>query len=305
MFSIVRFAFIIGVMLFTASYAASSKGLDTSWDMRYIDLSKAHREGRYDEAIQIADELIAVLKANSLLSSERMSSVMTKLGRIKSDQALYAEAHPHFIQALELSEKIFGVNSRDYEYSLMDVAGNHADQRQFEKAEEIYLQLLTLKEAKKDKQLSDIQVPLQALAHIYYEQGRLDDAERHILRALESSKADVMGVKFDGSAHAWQSLGAIDAARGKNKDAIAWHEKALKVLDKEFADSKKKWETAGNANYARLIACHERLAKLHGAIHNTKEAKKHEKRANQLKAEQPGEPMQLPEPWRQGVLPLR
>jgi len=100
-------------------------------------------------------------------------------------RARFEEAHPFFIRALEIREKIFKPESEEIAKSLNSLAGLYLDRGKYTESEPLYKRALEIRERILKPDHPDVAKSLNNLASLYRAQGNYDDAESLCKRALE------------------------------------------------------------------------------------------------------------------------
>jgi hypothetical protein len=163
------------------------------WAKYAIGLIKENWNYDYDQmdtwekSREVLPQLLVVVKtAIPLQFNDFLSGwVCSKGGSYLNYQGRYKEAEPLFKRALEIRERVLGVDHPTTAVSLIDLAGLYWSQGRYEKVEPLFKRALEICERVLGADHLNTADMLNNLALLYYNQGRYEEAEPLYKRALE------------------------------------------------------------------------------------------------------------------------
>ena len=126
----------------------------------------------------------ATLIAKYQLTLKEGALLLERLGTYRFQQAAYAEAETHLMQALTLYERHLRTDTLDAAQVMNSLALLHAELAHYQQAKELHLHALELREQELDAEHPKTAESLHNLAMLYGDQGRYRQAENLYLRVL-------------------------------------------------------------------------------------------------------------------------
>lgn len=151
-------------------------------------------------------------------------------------RARYEEAHPFFIRALEIREKIFKPESQEIAKSLNSLAGLYLDMGKYDAAEPLYKSALDIRERILKPDHPDVATSLNNLASLYKAQGKNDDSEPLFKRSLEIYEK-ALGSTHPDFATSLNNLALLYHDQGKNEDSELLYKRALEINEKALGSA--------------------------------------------------------------------
>jgi CHAT domain-containing protein/Tfp pilus assembly protein PilF len=197
------------------------------------ELEKLYGQGRYAEAIQLADKVLALRESVLGLEHPDVATSLNNLALLYNAQGLYEKAEPLFKRALAINEKALGSEHLDVALSLNNLAGLYNAQGLYEKAEPLYKRALAINEKALGSDHPSVAANLNNLASLYYAQGLYEKAEPLYKRALAinekalGSEHPNVALSLNNLALLYNAQGLYEKAEPLYKRALAINEKAL------------------------------------------------------------------------------
>ncbi|HYN44912.1 MAG TPA: tetratricopeptide repeat protein [Candidatus Limnocylindrales bacterium] len=155
----------------------------------------------------------------------------------------FEEAHPFFMRALEIREKIFKPESQEIAKSLNSLAGLYLEMGKYAESEPLYKRAQAIKERILEPDHPDVAKSLNNLAQLYRIQGKYDASEPLYKRALairgrilKPDHPDV-AASLNNLAQLYQDMGKYDASEPLYKRALEIREKVLVSTHPDIAAS--------------------------------------------------------------------
>ncbi len=193
-----------------------------------------HKAGKYDEALPIADRVLAIrekaLGPDHLLvaiSLNNLAELYRALGR-------YGAAAPLHKRALAIREKALGPGHSDVAESLNNLAALYADQGRHGDAEPLYRRALAIDEKALGPHHPAVAADLNNLAELYRAQARTGDAEPLHKRAL-AIREKALGPDHSDVAMSLHNLASLYRTQGRYGEAEPLYQRALAIREKTQA----------------------------------------------------------------------
>ncbi len=190
-------------------------------------------QGRDAEAVRVLERALTYSSECGNETSSAEAGAHSNLGGLLNKLERYSEAIAHFEQALAIRKKIHGQENIDYALTLNNLAAAHFYQEQYDKAEPLYLQALTICDKLPPTPESERITTTWSdkLASICEAQGRFADAEslhRRLLAHYE--RAD----KRDNTAVAMSlnNVGYCCYMQAEYDDAEQMYKRALALRER-------------------------------------------------------------------------
>jgi len=154
---------------------------------------------------------------------------LNTLANCEQQLANYDVSIKLYMEALELYEALYGINSTKYLKSLSNLGNSYLSMEQFDKALSIFLQVLELKLQILPKQDKSIGVAYNQLSVVYANIGKLDKAISYMFLAIEIDSLNY----HKGHpllAHDYLNLAELFIMANRPILALAYEAEALKIL---------------------------------------------------------------------------
>jgi len=122
----------LGLSLGTCS---RSFARDDDPDLLNQQVLKLYQEGKYQEAIPIAEKLLAIREKQLGLQNPETAGSLNSLATLYFQTGAYEKAEPLYQQALQIRQKTLGPEHPDTATSLHNLAGLYYQMRAYAKAE--------------------------------------------------------------------------------------------------------------------------------------------------------------------------
>jgi len=189
-----------------------------------------YNAGRYEEA---ASELEAAfadrLRVHGALSVE-VAATHTNLGNVARARGQLDAALEHHEKALEIDTALLGKLHPNVGRHLHNIGGVLRLQNEPEEATRSYEQALSIKEGALGAKHHEVALTHNSLGLVHVDLGRLAEAERHYLVAIELFGA----AKHAEEALARNNLGLLLAKRGRHAAALRELEQALLGYERSY-----------------------------------------------------------------------
>ena len=197
-------------------------------------------QGKYQEAIPIAERAVEVAKRLRGLEHPDMATSLDNLGLLYQVMEEYAKAEPVYQEALRIRQKVLGKENSDTAQSLNNLAWLYRDMGDYAKAEPLYKEALEIRQKVLGREHPDTATSLNNLALLYKMIGDHAKAEPLYKEALEI-RQKVLGPMHPGTAVSLNNLAELYRAIGEYAKAEPLCKEALeirqKVLGREHPDT--------------------------------------------------------------------
>jgi CHAT domain-containing protein len=175
---------LLAALIFAVSPAAAQDG-GPSYEELAVRVAILARDGRYPEALKVAEEFAAVAKRRGGEETFIYASAIAWVGHLYQKQGRIAEAEPLMERSLVIFTKVMppghpniatATSNLGFQYQL---AGRYVD------AEKLYKRALELREKAEPQNLEHIAESLNNLAQIYKRQWRVAESIPLLRRAVE------------------------------------------------------------------------------------------------------------------------
>jgi CHAT domain-containing protein/tetratricopeptide (TPR) repeat protein len=228
------------------------------------------RQGKYAEAIEIAEQALALAENKNSPEHEELASALDKLAFLYRRQGRYAEAEPLYERELSIRQNEQGGKKSDLSVLLNGLADVYEKRGRMDDAVTLRQQSLTLVEAASGADDTAVRVLRGNLAGLYERLDRYQDAiplrERNlVLTEMNSRQAGYLFLpEIDALAADYQRVGRLTEAETLYRRALALGEKTL------------------NANNPLLSKMLDKLAVVESAQGRWREAAEHWRRSTDL-----------------------
>ena len=213
--------------------------------------TKLYQQGRYSEAIPLAQRILAILEKSLGPNDPRIATSLNDLAVVYQDQGRSADAEPLFKRALAIREKALGPNHPDVAQSLNSLAELYKDQGRYADAEQLYKRSLAIREKALGPNHPDVATSLSNLAGLYQAQGRYADAEPLLKRTL-AIQEKALGPDHPDVARSLNNVAALYKDQGRYADAEPLYKRSLAI-----------WEKALGPNHPNVANSLNNLASLY------------------------------------------
>ncbi|MGB8738082.1 MAG: CHAT domain-containing tetratricopeptide repeat protein [Rhodomicrobium sp.] len=211
---------------------------------------------RYEEAIPIAIQALASLKAQYPHEDYHHAIVLKRLADMYAALGKYSEAEPYYRRALAVDERTLGPESFLISSTLLKLADTHR-LLNIPDAESLYKRALAIHEKTLGSQHERVAGVLNSLAVLYIQQDRAVEAEALLKRAL-SIEETAKGLVNLESGTILGNLGELYRSQGRLKEAEGFFARALDATERLWGKDDLKVATPLN-NLAALYADQGRL----------------------------------------------
>jgi CHAT domain-containing protein/tetratricopeptide (TPR) repeat protein len=209
-----------------ASLAQGAPALD-----RLIEQYGAlQRAGRYQEAIPVAQQILA-LEERTGAGDLAVAAWVSNLGELYHNQGRHAEAEPLLQRALAIREKTLGRDHFEVAQSLNNLAMLYQSAGRYAEAEPLYLRSSGIFERTLGRESPNVAASLNNLAWLYQSQGRYAESEQLNRRAL-AIREHVFGREHPEVAISLNNLGLLCKDQGRYAEAEALLRRALAIFEK-------------------------------------------------------------------------
>ena len=211
---------------------------------------KLDREGKYREAIPIAEQIVATEKRvlgpghlHTAVSLNNLALLYEKIGN-------YAGAGPLFEQALQIWKQVLGSEHPDTATVLNNLAELYRLKGEYTKAGPLFQQALQIREKMLGPEHPDTATSLNNLATLYDSMGDYSKAETLYQQALQINQK-VLGPESPVTALNLNNLAGIHRDMGNYGKAEALYQQALQIKQKVLGPTHP--ETAASLNSLALL----------------------------------------------------
>ena len=156
---------------------------ETSWEELNAQVVTLYQQGRYVEAIEVAEEALEVTKKTFGPDHPQVATSLNNLALLYDAQGRYAEAEPLYKRALAIRKKVLGPEHPQVATSLNNLAELYRAQGRYAEAEPLYKRALLIMEKALGPDHLDVATVLENLAALYKEMGNEEDAKHLESRA--------------------------------------------------------------------------------------------------------------------------
>jgi tetratricopeptide (TPR) repeat protein len=211
-------------------------------------------QGKYQEAIPIAERAVEVAKRTEGPDHPKIADALNYLGFIFQKIGNYAKAEPIYREALRIRQKVLGPEDPHTALSLNNLAVLYQDMGEYAKAEPIYQEALRIRQKVLGPEHLDTAGSLNDLAVLYQDMGEYAKAEPLYQEALRICQK-VLGPEHPGTALSLYNLGSLYQSMGGYTKAEPLYQEALRirqeVLGPEHPDTATSLDNLGSL-YQRM-----------------------------------------------------
>ena len=190
-------------------------------------------KGEQVTARELLDRGAAKIEDELAGQSELQAAMMTLMGNVYRELALFAEARPLLEQAVELRRREPGREALDLAESLHELAQLREDEGDYVAAQELFVEALAIREQALGRDDPDVARALTGLGRVLARQAAFEQARRHHERALTILEASV-GPDHPDIGHVLMSLGEVQKSTSAFAEAKASLERALEIFERSY-----------------------------------------------------------------------
>ncbi len=195
---------------------------------RYTQLQK---EGRYKEAIPIAQQVLAVFEKALGPDDLSTAAALNGLAELYRNLGDYQKAKPLYERSLSIYEKALGPDHQSVATILNNLAMLYRTTGNFQKAEELYKRSLSIYEKTLGPDHQNTATALNGLADLYRVTGDYQKAEPLYERSL-SIYEKVNGPEHSYTATALNNLAELQRTMGNYQKAEELYKRSLSIYEK-------------------------------------------------------------------------
>jgi CHAT domain-containing protein len=241
--------FALGLLIFVSSHSLAKGDNLNQQKALFAQISKLYAQGKYQEAIPLAEKLIALTKRakgdedhDTAISLRNLASLYDSLGD-------HDKAEPLLKEALAINQKVLGPEHPYTAESLYDLGKMYEDMGDFDKAELMYKKSLAIYEkfvGREHGKMTAAAAIIKAtainrMASFYMDIGDFANAEPMYKEALEIYEK-VLGREHPttvatvvGMGNAYEALHDYAKAEALYKEALASNQKVLGQMNENTA----------------------------------------------------------------------
>ncbi len=173
----------------------------------------------------------AIVLQTKFQKLEALATSLNNLALLYHNQGKYSEAEPLYLDALEMTKRLFTSDHPNIATSLNNLASFYYSQGKYSEAEPLYLDALEMKRRLFTGDHPDVASSLNNLALLYKSQGKYSEAEPLYLDALEMTKRLFTGDHPD-VATSLNNLAVLYDNQGKYNKAEPFYLEALAIFER-------------------------------------------------------------------------
>src|SRR5271157_1973950 len=199
-----------------------------------------YREGKFKEAIPLAEKLVALTKRAKGDEDPDTATSLNNLAELYQATGDYAKTEPLLKEVLAISQKVLGREHPDTATDLNNLAALYWEMGDYAKAEPLYKEALEVFQKVLGREHPNTAQSLYNLAVLYQAMGDYAKAEPLYKEALEI-RQKVLGREHSDTAISLDNLAELYEAMGDYAEAEPLYKEALeirqKVLGREHPDT--------------------------------------------------------------------
>lgn len=194
---------------------------------------KLYREGRYREAIPLAEHSLAIRKKVLGINHRDVATSFYNLAFLYQEQGNYATALPLFEQSLVIRERVLGANHPDVASTLNSLGRLYRTQGNYAQALLFYQRSLAIQEKILGTNHPDVASTLNNLGELYKSQGNYSQAVLFYQRGLAILEKN-FGADHPKVATTLNNLAAVYHDQGNYAQALPLYQRSLAIRQKVF-----------------------------------------------------------------------
>lgn len=195
--------------------------------------NRLEKEGRYDEAIPLAERVVALVEKALGEENREVASALSFLGYLHRSKKDYARAEPPLRRALAIYEKVLGPEHYNVGTLLNNIAMLYTSRRDYARAEPLLQRSLAVYEKAFGADHPNVAKPLKNLADLYKDKADYGRAEQLFQRLL-AIREKASGRESVEAAEALNDLGLLYLATGDYARAESHYRRALSINQKLY-----------------------------------------------------------------------
>src|SRR5271157_3721739 len=188
-------------------------------------------QGKYQEAIPIAERAVEVAKRLHGLEHPDMATSLNNLAELYQVMGEYAKAEPLYQEALRIWQKILGPDHPDTATCLNNLAELYRAMGEYAKAEPLYQEALRIRQKVLGPEHPDTATSLNNLAELYQDLGGYAKAEPLLQEALRI-RQKALGPEHPDTLTGLNNLAALYWSMGEYAKAEPLCQEALRIRQK-------------------------------------------------------------------------
>jgi tetratricopeptide (TPR) repeat protein len=156
----------------------------------YAERVESAKSTNRQKELILAQEYLekAIVLQTKFQKLEALATSLNNLAFLYDNQGKYSEAEPLYLDALEMTKRLFTGDHPDVATILNNLASLYHNQGRYSEAEPFYLDALEMTKRLFTGDHPDVATSLNNLAFLYYSQGKYSEAEPLYLDALAMSE---------------------------------------------------------------------------------------------------------------------
>src|SRR5271166_5521596 len=200
-------------------------------------------QGKYQEAIPIAERAVEVAKRLHGLEHPDMATSLNNLAELYQVMGEYAKAEPLYQEALRIWQKVLGPDDPNTAQSLNNLAMLCREMGEYAKAEPLLQEALRIRQKILGRGHPDTAKSLNSLALLYGNMGEYAKAESLFQEALRIRQR-VFGPEDPDTATSLNNLAELYRAMGECAKAEPLYQEALRIDEKALGSEHPKTATS-------------------------------------------------------------
>lgn len=196
-----------------------------------VDVLRLYGAGRYDEALPMAEQVLAIREKMLGVEHLDVASSLNNLANLYADKGDYVKAEILYQRALAIREKVLGPEHPSVAGALDNLALIYADKGSYEKAEPLHQRALAILEKVLGPEHPNVATSCNNLALLYQVKGDFAQAEPLYQRALVIWEK-ALGPEHPRVAASLHNLGNLLYIKGDYVRAEPLHQRALAIREK-------------------------------------------------------------------------
>jgi CHAT domain-containing protein/Tfp pilus assembly protein PilF len=194
-------------------------------------VAKLFGEGRYDEALPLAERSLAIREKALGAEHPDVASSLNSLAALYKTKGDSARAEPLYQRALAIWDKTLGAEHSSVASVLQNLAHLYQGKGDYTRSELLYRRALAIKEKTRGTEHPDVASALNGLAALYAGKGDHAGAEPLYQRAL-AIREKAFGPEHADVAASLHSLAALYVQKGDFTRAEPLYQRALAIFEK-------------------------------------------------------------------------
>jgi MYXO-CTERM domain-containing protein len=199
------------------------------WKQLNTELERLHGEGRYGEAIPLAEQAARLAEKALGAHHPDVAESLNNLAGLYWEQGRYTEAEPLFKRALGILEEALG-DHPDVAAILNNLVVLYWQQGRYGEAEPLLQRALSIVEKALGRHHPDVARSLDSLGGLYREQGRYGQAEPLYVRSLRI-REKAHGADHPDMATGMNNLAGLYLEQGRYGEAAPLYVRALGIRE--------------------------------------------------------------------------